>query len=470
MTFVNISRAFLQGYSVDQVIKWLLKNDKILAPKIKNALNQGYSNDQIAEYLTKGKYASFGQKQEMLHGMTEKEKAEKLTYREPFNQKAALAMAAAVPLAVGGATLARPGMAALGSLLGGGPPSSPQVPPQVPTSGIQGGLQQQAIQRSTGMGIPQSTEEIVASQAMQPPMIETPQQLATVPQGIDSRQLVESLGLMPHVEKLANLQKDPRAVAAILYNQFPQEMKKLQQSAGKPMEEVIADIMPQKELPSQISETFSQNAPGIPEQNIPEEQEIIEEEPINIGSEVITKDGKLGKIEKISGNTVQIRTDDGIKGKKLDEIIDSPIPEKDLADLYNELLSGIHKETGQEISRNVMWAGYDPKNRELLYQPHGGASYIYDNISEEIANELTSLLTKRKTTGENYIGGWEKGTTSPIGAAMSALIKKLQSERGKGQEYSRRFETLYDAIEPARKAAKRKYEERTKKTKKPKTR
>ncbi len=32
---------------------------------------------------------------------------------------------------------------------------------------------------------------------------------------------------------------------------------------------------------------------------------------------------------------------------------------------------------------------------------------------------------------------------------MSALIQRLQKERGKGNEYSKKYETLYDWVEPA---------------------
>ena len=50
---------------------------------------------------------------------------------------------------------------------------------------------------------------------------------------------------------------------------------------------------------------------------------------------------------------------------------------------------------------------------------------------------------------------------------MYQLIKKLQSERGgKGNEYKNRYETVYDALEPAKIASKRKHEERKKKAKK----
>lgn len=135
----------------------------------------------------------------------------------------------------------------------------------------------------------------------------------------------------------------------------------------------------------------------------------------------------------------------------------SPIAEKDLADLYDDMIGGIEKHTGKDVSRNVEWAGYDPKTNEMAYRPHGGGFYVYDNISPEDAGMLEAFLTKRKTTGSNFIGAWEAGSDSPMGAGMSQLIVRLQKERGgKGNEYRNRFDTIYDAIEPARSASKEK--------------
>ena len=49
---------------------------------------------------------------------------------------------------------------------------------------------------------------------------------------------------------------------------------------------------------------------------------------------------------------------------------------------------------------------------------------------------------------------------------MSALIKKLQAERGgKGNEYSGKFEKVYDYLEAGKVAARKKYLEGKKKNK-----
>lgn len=171
---------------------------------------------------------------------------------------------------------------------------------------------------------------------------------------------------------------------------------------------------------------------------------------IRNGKAIVEVDGKMHKVDK-------------------GDLIQSPVSSKDLADLHDELIKGIEAHTGQEVSRNVEWAGYDPKLNELAYKPWqgGGKIYTYTDISPEDVSELQSILAQRKTSGKNYIGGWEANTNSPIGNRMHALITKLQKERGgKGNEYRTKFETIYDPTESAKKASQERYknERKTKDT------
>lgn len=221
-----------------------------------------------------------------------------------------------------------------------------------------------------------------------------------------------------------------------------------------------------EDLKKLANEGFNKEKNTLPDQVAQNTQSISQdfEEPSNkekvkeIGSSVLFPDGKIGKIDSIKQGIAKVNVDGKDRHKNLDELIESPLPEKDLSDIYTDVLSEIKKETGQEVSRNVYWAGYDPNTNELAFIPHLGSLYVYKDISPEDSKELTSFLTQRKTTGENFIGAWEAGSKSPIGAAMSALIQRLQKTAGKGKEYSRKYEKIYDALEPAKLAAKRKYD------------
>jgi hypothetical protein len=181
----------------------------------------------------------------------------------------------------------------------------------------------------------------------------------------------------------------------------------------------------------------------------------------SIGSLALTPQGDLGEIESIKNGIATIDSNGNKKTRKLSEIETSPLPAKDLADLHADLIAGIEKHTGQQVSRNVNWAGYDPETRQLAYIPHNSDKlYTYDNIPEEDVKQLTNFLTQRKSSGDNFIGAWQSGTKSPIGAAMYAMIQKLQKERGgKGKEYSGKFQSVYSALEPAISASKKKKKE-----------
>lgn len=173
-------------------------------------------------------------------------------------------------------------------------------------------------------------------------------------------------------------------------------------------------------------------------------------------STVIAPQG-VGEVKEIRNGKAIVEIDG--KRHQIDEseLESSPIPEKDLADLYDELIEGIEGETGEDVSRMVQWAGYNPETNTLQFLPHTGKLYKYGNISEEDAALLTDILSTRKTSGSNFIGAWKAGSKSPIGAALSKLIRKLQSERGgKGNEYEETHEPIYSAYEPAIEAKKRK--------------
>lgn len=246
-----------------------------------------------------------------------------------------------------------------------------------------------------------------------------------------------------------------RGSPLIEFETFRSQRPKFQESS---MPEIPVNS---QEMPVNLDKTpqFGQNTDNL--------REKISQMPKLVKEDMVISPIGLGRIKELRNGKAMLEVDGKKHVVNEDELIESPLPEKELAELFDDLIGGIEKETEQEVSKNVNWAGYDPKTNELAYRPHDGALYIYDNISPEDAKALTEVLTLRKTTGGNFVGPWVAGTKSPIGAAMSKLILKLQSERGgKGNEYTGKFQTLYDAIEPAVKAAKAKHAEERKRKKK----
>lgn len=435
-----ISKALSEGFSNDDILKYLMKKFPHYSNKIQQAITSGFSIDQIVKFLSGGK-KELARHQEPITEF--QQMTERGIQRRQNIEKTALGATAlaAAPIAAPMAQAAL--QRALPPIISSVFPAMQQGIKSLSQQILPENIQQTEIKPQDHLqNIPQQppgNEPIIPQQALPA----QPEQKI-----IDPTALLSKHGLLKHVEELSKKQKDPKAIAGILYSKYPKEMKEFQKESGKNMEDAIGDYLQSK-----------------PQEMIKPE----EEKPTISKKETVATPQGIGEIKEIRNGKALVE----VEGKKHvvdeDELIQSPLPEKELSDLYEDLISGIEKKSGKQISRNVEWAGYDPKTNELAYKPHGSDKlYAYDNISPEDVELLTSLLTQRKSTGENFIGAWEAGTESPIGAAMYQLIRKLQSERGgKGSEYKNRYETIYDALELAKKALKEKHAERKKKAKKP---
>jgi hypothetical protein len=468
MTIASVASAIAQGYSISKIIKSVLNMNTPLAKSIKEALKQGYNEDQIGEYLSKGKNLSFSQKNQMLTGMTEEEKARGIAYRQTKSEKnignILKTAATAIPVAAAGYAAGPMLGAALGraapSIFGPGaiPGAATTAIGGIPPAGPPPGTTPQNTINIQGTRLPSNappgTPPISPVAQTQPQPVAQPQAI-----NINPAEVLEKLQSKTKVDELAKSGNDAASITGFFQKFYPKIVKDVEKEAGKDFENVISDYLinrpKEAEKPPEIQ---------------PEIAEEIETPKIEKKSIVATPNG-LGEVLEIRNGQAIVEVDGKKHKVSEDELISSPLGHKDLADLYDDLIGGIEKTTGQQVSRNVEWAGYDPKTNELAYKPHGSDKlYAYEDISPEDADLLTSFLTQRKSTGENFIGAWEAGTTSPIGAAMYQLIQKLQKERGgKGNEYKNRYDTLYDALEPAKKAAKERHAERKKKAKKPRT-
>lgn len=452
--------ALEQGYSPEQVIGYLSKAIPQMSPMIKKAQKAGYPAQQILGFLSKNFESEErrGMSESEIHAANRRSDAERVKYGLQLGA-AAIATPLAARAVQGALARALPSSLTQGVGLPGigndNLVQSSHLPPQVqqlPTE-MQSTLQQSqniSSQPPVSSNIPQQTQPI------QPQVITN-----------NISEVINKHGLGKHIDELSQNIKDPKAIAAVLYNKFPKEMKAFQKDAGKPMEDAITEYM-QGNMNGAAS--AAQMKPQIEKQVETESTPLVEEPLIKIerGHNVLSPQG-MGEVREVRNGQAIVEIDGKKHKVSEDELIQSPIPEKELADLYEDLISGIEKTTGKQVSRNVDWAGYDPNTNELAYKPHGSDKlYAYEDISPEDVELLTSLLTQRKSTGENFIGAWSAGTESPIGAAMYQLIKKLQAERGgKGSEYKNKYETIYDALEPAKKAAKERHAERKKKAKKP---
>jgi len=429
-------QALEQGYAPEEILSYLSKSIPQMSKPIKKAQKAGYTIQQILGFLSK----NFDQQDR--RGMTETERHTANKRADAERTKYGLKIAAsavAAPIA---------GIAARSALARALPSSIQKALPGIAgQSGMYNPSEQpqNATPSAPTQQMPQQAGQLLDS-SQQPPLVNQvapniaqPQQV-TQPEGIiNPREYLEKLGIKDKVDDLLKRGNTPEQAAATLG---------MQGGAGK----VSGKIDP--ELLANI-DAYSKEPKPEPEPII--EKDLNESKPtIEKGSSVSSPQG-IGEIKELRNGQALIDIDGKLHKVKEDELEASPLPEKELADLYDELIQGIESETGEDVSRMVQWAGYNPETNTLQFLPHTGKLYKYGNISAEDAALLTDILSTRKTSGENFIGAWKAGSKSPIGAALSKLIRKLQTERGgKGQEYEETHEPIYSAYEPAVQAAKKK--------------
>jgi hypothetical protein len=430
--------ALRAGLSAEKILAYLSRKAPELAPKIARALASGTTSDQVVKFFAKDK--NFDRlKNSMQKDYSMENNANPLVQAANVRQKnlapdMASSLQSGTKQAIQGAAGLGAGMAlnhALPNLLKG------SIPEKI------GKIQETSSPTPPLPNVkPEGSKPPVSPNIAQPVNPVQPEV-----KSINSEEILNTRGVKDQVDALIASKNGPEEVSAFFEKFKPKDKKAIEKESGMPFDKVIEDYFAKRPKESEI---------------IPEVQPKIEK------SSIVASPQGVGEVKSIRNGKALVEVDGKTHQVNEDELIQSPLPEKDLADLYDDVISGIEKNTGQQVSRNVDWSGYDPNTNELAYKPHGSDKlYIYDDISPEDVKELTNLLTQRKSTGQNFIGAWEAGTTSPIGAAMYQLIKKLQSERGgKGNEYKNKYETIYDALEPAKKAAKEKHAKRKKEAKK----
>jgi preprotein translocase subunit YajC len=464
-----ILQAAAQGYSPNEILKYIAKLFPKVAPKIAQATASGYTIDQTLKYINR-----LMEEDKIPKGLTSHEIEALHTKKYNELSKKILGTAAT---AVGSTAfvknlpkLLQAGASALniGPQPMGGAPIQPAQASAQPAQPLNAG--------GTAQNAPQQPNQPQPAQPQASPAI-------TQVTG-NSTQIINSMGIAPQIQNLAEAGNTPEAIAtAVGVSLKPNQRKwlddQIKEGKSKALPDLVADFLSesnpqqnpqQNPVTSQRNEnsTASQPQEAVPEQAILEQkQSLISAEDWKKkmkGESVITPSGQYGQVESIREKEALVKDENGKLHKvEADDLISSPLPEKDLADLYDDLIKGIEGHTEEEVSKMANWAGYDPTTNTLAFLPHDGALYTYENLNPEDVAELTNILSTRKTTGENFIGVWKEGTKSPIGAAMSKLIQKLQKESGgKGKEYSHKFQTVYSALEPAIKAAKNRHRERKK--------
>lgn len=491
-----IIKALSQGYTASQIIKYLTNSFPAWGKSITNAQSQGYSPEQILKYLSGDKNSSDDSFKAPSEIIAENDESTRNNVKTGLKVAGGLALGAGGALAnaayknlfgPSGAPAAAQALGAGSSNTGGTPisPNNPTNPaaPIAPTPPV------------GGQATPAPTPPIPAvnpvnpgqpTQVAQPPNA-TPQipatnnvraqsaQPAQMPMP-NTTQLFDQMGLSKQIKQMAST-NSPEDVAAVIEKLgmiSPEQKKWLQQQTNVPLPDLIRNFLAESGNQAengQVLPEVGQNSP-IPEINdiqnqamgesyIDENRPSLETKSESIqenvdekskGKTVILPDGQVGNVLSEKNGIATIDVDGVKKTRKLDDLEDSPIEEKDLAQLYEDLKLAIPE---SERSGFINWAGYDEDSNELAVRPHDGPAYVYKNVPEQFIDKLKNVMFQAKTTGENFYGSWTKGEKSR-GAGISALIKELEEFYGRGNAHVRKYKTVHDFLALPEKAKKQK--------------
>lgn len=288
--------------------------------------------------------------------------------------------------------------------------------------------------------------------------------------GFDTNIIKNGLAYRRQIDALIKSGNGPEEIEAYLKKFNPSFIKNIEKEGKGAFKDIVAQYMQEK-----MRDDAMQPEGSIPkaqeEQIQPQLQEAqplqqpIEQHEVKAESQKISKNSivsslnGIGEVKAIKENTALIDIDGKLTKVDIKDLESEP---PDIAELYDNLFDAIPKEYQ---SRMMNYAGYDEDANELIFRPHGGAAYVYKDIPPQFAEDLKNRLHNAKTTGKNMYGMWNEGDPS-YGAGMSALIEELQKAYGgKGKEYVRKYNTLFDILGIPHEEKKRKKQEERRKRK-----
>lgn len=499
-----IFNALSSGYAPKKILDFIKKLDPAMAAKVNMAMQAGHSIDKVLDFLYKG-----GNKINQALGESPKHQENNLYKTSRTKMHKAIPGMAKTALAVGAgigvAGLARSMPASIQSML----PSSAVTPqPNIPIS-------PEVVQKGNAFPVKTNiqTETPSMNQAIpkQPPVPDTPKGPTLTE--IDVNALKKQKDFISKIQNMHETGNPTDAISGFFESLHPNEVKEVEKTTKRPFKEVVEAFtsqLPKEEKKAsymtKTPEDIQPKQPAAPIEEVqPQEQQLVAESasvqpapvepvpPVVKPPEVLTNiediakgankfdaakrkinfnptektailpDGKMGEVQSVKNGIAKIDVDGQVRNRKEEDLIKSPLPQKDLADLYSDLINAIPEDKRSAV---INFAGYDEANNELIFRPHGGAAYVYKDIPKEFADKLKNSMFKAKTSGENFYGSWETGEASRH-AGLAALIKDLQKQYGgKGKEYTRKYLTLVDILEEPEKAKREKHRKQMEEKKK----
>ena len=476
-----IQQALAVGWSAQQILNYISRKVKGIYGGIQNSRKSGYTDEDILKFL-QGKIKSPKVSEpETAYGKYLKQSG--LLTKDERDQRRAKGIKSA--LQAGGTALSAYAAYQAGN----------QFAPQLQQIlGIgQGGVQPTAGTQPGPVQPPVAgTQPIAASKPIpqQPSETEPPSLSVAEQQPLEQEQTIPEDNLQKSYEIIVNSpvgsifentrqELDPQTARKLVQQYYgSSQVKTLESQSGKPFEQLFDEYKQYKAsqsqdqgpIESQVQEPLNQAEPtqSEPEKEVTEQVEVEEEveKPIERGSTVLTKDGNIATVEELPGKSAKISVDGKKRVVNSNDLINLPVTEEELVNTFDNFKDQL----GGTFSNNASLVGYDEDEDEIIYNPHDGPTYVLRNVPQELKQKLFDVASgkgfaTRKTTGENFIGGWTKGTESPIGAVMNEITQYMNKKFGKDKSYIKKYTTIYAALGELYKAQKNEKKKRKSKTK-----
>lgn len=357
--------------------------------------------------------------------------------------------------------------------------------------GAQAGKGLPALAGSLGNLLSQKPDTDQAAETATSPVQQTMQSIQETipeqmtPQGSNAQQIIEKMGLGPKIQNMLQAGNEPENIGMLSQmflspgqkkwlkgqtsDSFIDIVKEYIGSLGGmekdrvPNEETIEEgVIEDQTTPQQkqqleqlkgVGETIAAKEQPIPSQPPIVEEEAISESPQGIEEARMVRlpSGELGEVIDVRQGISTVRLLDGAERRQKNENLEKA--PQDVIKAAQELLQ-IPEE---ERSAPLAYTAYSPENRKLYLMFHNGDIAEYDDIDEDIFEEITEGKFTPRTAGENQFGLWNQQDPKSRGATFFRHIienpKYAKDKKGETWRYLRKG---YDYWDKLRKKPKRK--------------
>lgn len=457
-----VQQALALGYSAANILQFIQGHIPNLKQGIQGAKKQGYADEAILQFLS-NKVRPKGREATNLTPGERYLKESGLKTRKEKEETTAKYLSGALNIGAGALSAYRlyqqlqPVVSGIGQALNIAKPSAPQS-------------------MSPGLPQPQMGQAPAQAQSMTQapspvPGIQQPlqaQKLGEAPSAVSSSNLQKGVDILRSnssykglIDNMLSNEAPIEDISGVMRKLYKNHIPSIEKESGSDIENIlkqyVSDSKIQKpETEKSVESPLQKQTEDLQSEDLktPEMQAQPEVKPFQLA---FTPKGEVATIKEIKGKVAKVEIDGKEHLKKVEDLDIAPVNDRELADIYEELISKIPE---KDRSAVINIAGYDPDNNSLSVVFHSGDTYTYEDIPPEFAERLKGALFTAKTTGNNMLGAWAEGEASR-GAGLFQLIKELQEYYGgKGKEYSRKFKKLYHFHEPAIEALKKKNKEK----------